>query len=135
MKHFEQATEKELRDLWEEKYGTPDIIPAEPLTDIPELRTQYFTFDIDGCVFEYRWVGTKYDMHQLKNKSVFPFTPEGKAGAEKRAKIFHPGMHWQDDVQKLSEAMKVREEYPANGEGYFLDLCIQFIKKYHTSNE
>lgn len=137
MKPFEQASEEELRALWEEKHGTPEIVPEDPLTEPLEIGEKYYTVIGDQATWFY-WDGDDMDIFRLKDKLVFPLTPEGNAGAELRAKVHHPGIHWQEDVADLQKIFKVWEDAPAGYDILDGGLAIalrSFLKKYHTSNE
>ena len=127
MKPFEQATQSELRALWEEKYPQ-EIVPAEPLTEPLGIGERYYTESEGECTI-WLWDDDELDNRHLKHKNVFPYTPEGKAGAELRAKIPHPGLHWQEDV------MALRETVESLGNGPFRNSVIikqleSFLNKY-----
>ena len=110
MKPFEQATQAELRALWESQQPTQtEIVPAKPLTDPLGVGDQYWLCEVSrDIVCKETWDGSHSDYVWLIDQRIFPPTPEGKLGAELRAKrgfIPHPGMDWQEDVQLLRDHM------------------------------
>lgn len=133
MKPFEQATTEELRALWEEKYPQK-IVPAEPLTEPPNIGERYYTVWEGECSSSV-WHDDDVDPSRLRDKNVFPFTPQGKAGAELRAKVPHPGIHWQEDLKKLRDARSKWLSAPItdkNADSIFSIATHNFIHKYLT---
>ena len=100
--NLDTLTQEELRDLQERISEVLAGIPAEALIEPPEIGERYYTAYGDHATW-FSWEEDDMDMFRLKDKNIFPYTDQGKAGAELRAKTPHPGIHWQEDVRKLAE--------------------------------
>ena len=84
---------------------------AKPLTKPPKRQERFYSAGLaDGVVFDWHWDGGDFDHAHLQAGLAFPHTPEGKAGAEHRAKqgiIPHPGASWYNDIEQV---IAVRQE-------------------------
>lgn len=106
----------------------PEIVPAGPLTEPLEFGARYYCVTESGHVDESSWDDDIIDVHRTKHKNVFPYTPEGKAGAELRAKTPHPGIHWVDDLRKLKQLSA--EAGKTDDWDEFQEFAYEFMDKY-----
>lgn len=130
LKHALISNLGEFRDKPE-----PEIVPAEPLTEALKWGEAYFCVYVNGSIHSGSWSDHPFDHYQLFDNNVFPHTPEGKAGAELRAKVPHPGIHWQEDLKKLRDEMDIWTSVPYGNRESDARFGIKvqlFLNKYIT---
>lgn len=136
-KPFEKATAAELKEVWdryhEETTGhtAVEVVPAEALKEPPENMKNHWQTTITGDVGRGIWSGSAYDFARLMDARVFPLTPEGKAGAEKRKEVPHPGINWKEDVNRLWGAYR-RVAHSIHPSSYLAVTMDEFVKKYSS---
>lgn len=101
--NLDTLTQEELRDLQERISEVLAGTPAEPLSNPLNVGDTYWFVSTSGQIKKDEWENHEVDHVRQYEKNVFPDNPSGKLGAELRAKIPHPGIHWQEDVRKLAE--------------------------------
>ena len=143
--NLDTLTQEELRDLQEKisevLAAKKDVVPAEAWKKIPEGHPPYWyaIAGRDDIDWENWWEDTA-SLMRIQSGMAFPFTAEGRAAAEIRAKrgfIPHPGIHWQEDVKKLAEAKQKWGYAEVGDQQSETDLAAavdDFLDKYAEGN-
>lgn len=91
----EDLIQEQLKELEEKGDTHADVCapmnlfikPAGPLEEKPEVGSRYWLADLGGKMPDLiTWDGDRFDLSAFLAGLAFPYTPEGKLGAELRAK-------------------------------------------------